>query len=141
MVEQRDPLTWKIIGACIAVHRELGPGLLESVYEACLAFELGQRQIAFERKRRIPLVYRGHILPAYYEMDLVVEAQVVIELKAVEHVLPVHAAQVISYLKLSGLRTGLLINFHEAALKKGVYRYVNGAFDGMGTLGLRPESE
>lgn len=117
------------IGACIQVHRELGPGLLESAYDECVAVELAHRGIPFERKRRVPLVYRGQRLHAYYEMDLVVDGCVVVELKAVEQVLPVDAAQVISYLRLSGLPIGLLVNFHESILKKGLRRYVNGARD------------
>jgi GxxExxY protein len=106
------------------VHRELGPGLLESAYEACLAFELESRGLRVERQRSLPVVYRGVRVDCGYRMDLIVEEQVIVELKAVDRLLPIHEAQMLSYLKLSGLRVGLLINFHSLLLKDGVRRLV-----------------
>ncbi len=106
------------------MHRELGPGLLESAYEACLAFELESRGLRVERQRSLPVVYRGVRVDCGYRMDLIVEEQVIVELKAVDRLLPIHEAQMLSYLKLSGLRVGLLINFHSLLLKDGVRRLV-----------------
>ncbi|MDX8395473.1 MAG: GxxExxY protein, partial [Mariprofundaceae bacterium] len=119
-----DELTEQIIGAAIAVHRELGPGLLESSYEACLAFELMDKGLKVERQKDLSISYRGHLIDCAYRLDLVVEDQVIVELKAVEKMLPVHKAQLLSYLKLSGLKVGLLMNFHEVMLKKGLQRLV-----------------
>ncbi len=109
-------LTEKIIGAAIEVHRALGPGLLESAYEACLAHELGLRQIAFERQKVFQLTYKGLTVPEAYRADLVVDNAVVVEIKAVSEFHPVHTAQTLTYLKLAQLRLGLLINFNQTKL-------------------------
>ncbi|HEY5282946.1 MAG TPA: GxxExxY protein [Polyangia bacterium] len=112
-----------VIGAAIEVHRHLGPGLLESAYESCLAFELMARGHAVEKQKPLPITYRGTPIDCLYRHDLVVCGLVVVEIKAVENLLPVHQAQILSYLKLSGLPLGLLINFHGTTLKEGVSRF------------------
>ncbi len=114
-----------IIGAAIEVHRELGPGLLESVYFQCLARELALRRIPFATEVSLRANYKGLQLDTVYRMDLVVADRVVVELKVVESVLPVHKAQLLSYLRLSGKRLGLLVNFNATCLKDGVTRLVN----------------
>ncbi|MFW6119143.1 MAG: GxxExxY protein [Planctomycetota bacterium] len=121
-----DWLTEEIIGAGIAVHRALGPGMLESAYEACLAYELTDRGLEFEQQKPLALVYRGMKLDCGYRLDLVVEDQVIVELKALEKLQPIHQAQVLSYLKLSGLPVGLLMNFNVEQLTQGIPRLVNG---------------
>ena len=120
----RDPLTKQIIGLAIEAHRVLGPGLLESAYEECLCFELREHEIAFERQVPLPVVYKSIRLDCGYRMDLVVDDQVEIELKAVDRILSIHEAQLRTYLKLSGFRTGLLLNFNSAVLKDGLRRLV-----------------
>ena len=120
-----NSITEKIIGACIAIHRELGPGLLESAYEECLAFELEQAGLAFRRQQALPVAYKGVRLDCGYRMDLVVEDSVIVELKTVEKLLPIHEAQLLTYLKLSGCSVGLLINFQVPVLKDGVRRLVS----------------
>ncbi len=119
-----DDLTGKIIGAAIAVHRQLGPGLLESVYEECLAYELSQRAIPFERQKGIAVMYGEIQIDCGFRADLIVDQRVLIELKAVEQIAPVHRAQVLTYMKLAGIQTGLLINFNVELLKKGNERFV-----------------
>ena len=119
-----NSITETIIGAAIAVHRELGPGLLESAYEACLAYELVDRGVSLEQQKPLPIKYRGVELDCGYRIDLLVERQVIIELKAVERLEPIHEAQLLSYLKLSGCRVGLLINFNVKVLKNGIRRLV-----------------
>ena len=119
---EHDDLTGRIIGAAIAVHRDLGPGLLEGTYEECLAAELDFCGIRFEKQVSLPISYREKILTRAYRLDFVVEKSVVIELKAVEKILPVHEAQMLTYLRLSGLETGLVINFNSAPLKAGIRR-------------------
>jgi GxxExxY protein len=123
--EQLNVITEQIIGAAIDVHRALGPGLLESAYEACLMFELVSRGMKVEQQRPLPVIYRDVNLDCGYRLDLVVENAVVIELKAIDKILPIHRAQLLSYLKLSGMKIGLLINFHTKMLKDGVIRLVN----------------
>jgi len=123
--EQLNEITEQIIGSAIDVHRALGPGLLESAYEACLMFELVSRGLRVEQQKALPVTYRDVKLDCGCRLDLVVENFVVIELKAVEKILPIHRAQLLSYLKLSGLKVGLLINFHTKLLKDGVVRIVN----------------
>jgi GxxExxY protein len=120
--EERDPRTGPIIGAAIEVHRQLGPGLLESAYEECLCHELHLRGMTFERQVDVPVSYKGLRLDC--KMDLVVEKQVVLELKCVEKLLPVHEAQLLTYLKLSGMHVGLLINFNVSLLTQGTIRRV-----------------
>ena len=119
-----DRVTEAIIGAAIAVHRELGPGLLESAYEACLAFELSDRRLKVERQLPLPIVYRGQRLDCGYRLDLFVEGMVIVELKAVDQITPLHEAQLLSYLKLSGGTVGLLINFNVRQLTQGLKRLV-----------------
>lgn len=120
-----DEITEKIIGAAISVHKVLGPGLLESAYEECLCYELNQLGLNFERQVALPVRYKDVKLDCGYRMDLVVEKSVIIEIKAVERLIPVHEAQLLSYLKLADLRVGLLINFHVPVLKSGLKRIVN----------------
>jgi GxxExxY protein len=117
-------LTHQIIGAAIDVHRELGPGLLEAVYEECLCYELTQKTIAFERQKPIPVVYKGAKLDCGYRADIIVCSRVIIEIKAISAVAPVHDAVMLTYLRLSGCKIGLPINFHSALLKDGIHRYV-----------------
>jgi GxxExxY protein len=118
-------LTHAIIGAAIDVHRVLGPGLLESAYEECLARELTIRNIPFERQKPLPLVYKDVKLECGYRIDLLVDGRVVVELKAVDALAPVHDAIVLTYLRLSGCKIGLLINFDTAVLKDGIRRLVD----------------
>ncbi len=122
---QVNELSQAIIGAAIEVHRTLGPGLLESAYEECLAKELTLRQIPFERQKPLPVEYKGLKLDCGYRLDFVVAKTVVVEIKAVDALIPVHEAQLLSYLKLGGWKLGLLINFHSTLLKNGVRRLVN----------------
>jgi len=124
-----NKLTEKIIGAAIRVHRELGPGLLESAYEACLAFELAEQGLAVERQKPLPLIYRGIHIDCGYRIDLLVENAVVVELKTVDKILPIHEAQLLSYLKLSGCIVGLIINFNVVVLRDGIRRMVNGPLE------------
>ena len=115
----------RILGACIEVHRHLGPGLLESAYEQCVEHELRERGIATERQVAVPLVYKTLNIPDAYRVDLIVAQRVVLELKTVENLLDVHAAQVITYLRLTDLPIGLLVNFHAATLRGHIRRLVN----------------
>ena len=108
----------------MTVHRELGPGLLEAVYEECLCYELTTRNIAFERQKPIPVVYKGAKLDCGYRADLIVMRRVIIEIKAIESIAPIHEAVMLTYLRLSGCKIGLLINFHSATLKDGIRRFV-----------------
>ncbi|MEP7134696.1 MAG: GxxExxY protein [Chloroflexota bacterium] len=117
-------LTDKIIGAAIEVHKVLGPGLLESAYQVCMEHESALRNIPFERLVDLPLNYKGIDLDAGYQIDLVYEKRVIVELKAVERVIPVHEAQLLTYMKLTGIRVGLLLNFNVPVLKDGIYRRV-----------------
>lgn len=121
-----DPLSRAIIGAAIEVHRQLGPGLLESAYHACMAYELQKRGLHFLKEQPIPVVYDGIKLDCGFRADLIVERQVIVELKAKSAIHPVDLSQVLSYLRLTRLRFGLLINFHEERLVDGVRRLVNG---------------
>jgi GxxExxY protein len=116
-------LTEAIIGAAIEVHRELGPGLLESAYSECLAHELTLAGRRFRREVQVPVQYKGLALECGYKVDFLVQDEVVVELKAVESLLGVHEAQVLTYMRLLGLPTGLLINFHVPALKQGIRRF------------------
>ena len=120
-----EDLTGRIIGAAIEVHKRLGPGLLESTYEACLCIELMRSGISFEKQKMLPIEYRGERVENGYRIDLLVEDSVVVELKAVREIDDVHLAQILSYLKLSGLKTGLLINFNVLKLIDGVKRVSN----------------
>jgi GxxExxY protein len=121
-----NDLTELIIGAAIEVHRALGPGLLESAYQECLARELSLRQIAFEREKPLLLEYKGAKLECGYRLDFVVAGRVVVEVKAADSLLPRHQSQLLTYMKLGGWQVGLLINFHVPVLKKGIKRLVLG---------------
>ncbi|MBI5783114.1 MAG: GxxExxY protein [Gammaproteobacteria bacterium] len=118
-------ITEGVIGAAIEVHRVLGPGLLETAYEECLCYELSSRGLRFERQVSLPVVYKEIKLDCGYRMDLVVEGLVVLELKSVDRLLPIHEAQLLTYLKLRNYHAGLLINFNVPVLKQGLRRIVN----------------
>ena len=124
---QVNELTEKIIGAAIAVHRELGPGLLESAYETCLAYELSARGLVYNRQLPLPVSYKGILLDCEYRLDLLVENSVIVELKAVDALSNLHEAQLLSYLKLSRVQVGLLINFNVQLLKQGIRRIITGS--------------
>lgn len=124
-MQDLNDLSGQIIGACIEVHKALGPGLLESAYEECLCHELSLRKLKFARQVPLPISYKGARLDCAYRMDLVVEDSVILELKAVEALLPIHEVQLVTYLKLSGKQVGLLVNFHVVVLKDGIKRRVN----------------
>jgi GxxExxY protein len=119
---ENDRLTEKVIGLAIEVHRQLRPGLLESAYEECVCLELQEAGLAFRRQVPLPITYKSIRLDCGYRLDLLIEDQLILELKSVESLLPIHEAQVLTYLKLSGLRTGLLLNFNSAVLKTGIRR-------------------
>ena len=119
---ENNSLTDAIIGAAISVHRELGPGLLESVYEKCLAFELSDRGLSVTTQKEISVRYKNLTFDCGFRADLIVENKVLVELKSIDQLLPIHTAQVLTYLKLSNLRTGLLINFNVPLLKSGIKR-------------------
>ena len=123
--KELNKITEAIIGAAINVHRELGPGLLESAYEACLAFDLSDTGLFIEQQKPLPVIYKDVKLDCGYRLDLLVEKEVIVELKSVEKILPIHKAQLMSYLKLSGCKVGLLINFNVEVLKDGIVRIVN----------------
>ena len=120
----RDPISEAVIGAAIEVHRILGPGLLESGYEQCLEYELRERGLVVARQVPVTIQYKALRIPNGYKLDLLVEKQLVVELKAVEHVLWLHEAQLLTYLKLSGMQRGLLLNFNTPLLKDGIKRMV-----------------
>jgi GxxExxY protein len=122
---RRENVTEKIIAAAIEVHRHLGPGLLESAYEECLCYELARAGLRFERQVPLPVHYKGLRLDCAYRLDLVVEDSVILEIKAIDELLPIHKAQLLTYLKASGKHVGLLINFNVAVLKNGIKRLVN----------------
>jgi len=117
----------RVLGCALKVHKALGPGLMESVYESCLAQELGKAGLPFDRQLSLPVTYDGVIIEAGYRLDLLVQRQVVIEIKAIETIAKVHRAQLLSYLKLGGFRLGYLLNFNVSLLKDGIVRIVNGA--------------
>jgi GxxExxY protein len=121
---QEKELTDQIIGALIEVHRTLGPGLLEAAYQSCVASEFALQEIPFEQERPLPLEYKGVHVDCGYRLDFVVAGKVVVELKAVEALLPVHEAQLLTYMKLTGCKVGLLINFNVSVLKHGIKRMV-----------------
>jgi GxxExxY protein len=121
---EKAELTELIIGAAIEVHRELGPGLLESAYEAALAHELALRGVRFARQKEMPVRYKGFLIEVGYRLDLLVEDHVIVELKAVTEMHPIYEAQLITYLRLSNIRVGLLINFNVPRLKEGIIRRI-----------------
>lgn len=122
--EQTESIVTAVIDAAFRVHSTLGPGLLESVYESCLCHELARRSLAFDRQLHLPVIYEGLRLEAGLRLDLVVADCVIVELKHVEKVLPVHKAQLLTYLKLTGHRVGILLNFNVERIKEGIYRVV-----------------
>jgi GxxExxY protein len=120
----KDELTEKVIGCAIEVHRVLGPGLLESTYEQCLAREMDLHHIAFEIQKPLPVEYKGTKLDCGYRIDLFVENRLIIELKTVESIIDIHIAQILTYMKLTKVHVGLLINFYVKLLKDGIRRFV-----------------
>ncbi|MFZ5564913.1 MAG: GxxExxY protein [Thermodesulfobacteriota bacterium] len=126
MTKNEDLLSREIIGAAIEVHRLLGPGLLEAAYEECLCHELSTHGISFERQKPLPMKYKQINLDCGFRLDLVVENLVILELKSVQTIEPIHEAQLLTYLRLSELKLGLLINFNVTVLKNGIKRIVNG---------------
>ena len=120
--KEPDPLTGKIIGAAMDVHRALGPGLLESAYETCLIYELQLRKLRVEYQKSMPVFYKDVMLDCGYRADMIVEEQVIVEIKSVHSIAPIHEAQLLSYLKLSNCKVGLLINFNVTFLKEGIRR-------------------
>jgi GxxExxY protein len=125
MARYENELSSKIISAAIEVHRHLGPGLLESAYEECLCHELQIKELAFFRQKNLPIIYKGTSLDCGYRLDIVVENCVILELKSVNQIEPIHQAQLLTYLKLTGLHLGLIINFNTPILIKGIKRIVN----------------
>ena len=123
-VYPHQDLTERIIGAAIEVHKALGPGLLESAYQTCLAHEFALRGLTFEQEKPLPVVYQGIRLDCGYRLDFAVDGKVVVELKAVDSIHAVHRAQLLTYLKLTGCKVGLILNFNEAVLKNGIERLV-----------------
>lgn len=121
-----DKISEKVLGCAFRVHSELGPGLLESAYQACLNYELLKAGLHVEMEKPLPLVYQGVKLDCGYRIDLLVEKQFIVELKAVDEIAPIHLAQVLTYLKLSELRHGIILNFNVRSLKNGIKRVVNG---------------
>ena len=120
-----NKLTGEIIGAAIEVHKILGPGLLESVYEECLCHELDLREIPYERQKNLPIEYKGVTLDSKLRLDVLVDESVVVELKSRENLEPIHEAQLLTHLKLTGMKIGLLINFNVTVLKDGIKRLAN----------------
>jgi len=127
--EELNRITEAIIGSAIRVHKALGPGLLESAYEACTAYELVDKGLKIEQQKPLPLVYKQVRLDCGYRLDLFVEEKVIVEIKAVDQLLPIHKAQLLSYLKLSQCKMGLLINFNVKLLTDGIVRVINGKLD------------
>jgi GxxExxY protein len=123
-MDDQDPLTHAVIGAAIEVHREMGPGLLESVYQRCLEYELNSRGLTFQPQAKLPISYKGVWLDTELVMDVYFPGQLVVELKAVEKLLPIHEAQLLTCLRLSSTRVGLLINFNVRVLRDGLKRMV-----------------
>ena len=119
-----DELSGKVIGCALEVHKQLGPGLLESAYERCLSCELLCAGITHETQKQLPIDYKGTKLDCGYRVDLFVDDKLIVELKAIEKILPIHEAQILTYMKLAGVKTGLLINFNVAKLKDGIKRFV-----------------
>ncbi|WP_019026667.1 GxxExxY protein [Colwellia piezophila] len=119
---EKDLLTQKVIGCAIEVHKELGPGLLESSYESCLLFELNEAGILAQSQASLPINYKGMNIDAGYRLDILIPGELILELKAVDKLQPIHTAQLITYLKLTGIKTGLLINFNVNKLVDGVKR-------------------
>jgi GxxExxY protein len=124
-IKEYNKLSGQIIGCCIAVHKELGPGLLESVYEECLAIELQNSGLNFKRQVHLPVMYKGEPTNQKLRLDFLIEDEIILELKAIEVVLPIHEVILVTYLKIADKKLGLLVNFHEEILTKGIKRKVN----------------
>lgn len=124
--ERLNALSHQVIGLCLEVHRELGPGLLESAYEEAIALELSNTGLAFERQKEVPLVYKGIKLNCGYRLNFIIEQELILELKSVAEILPIHHAQLLTYLKLERRSLGLLVNFNVPTLKQGINRVVAG---------------
>ena len=120
-----NQLTGEVINAAIEVHKTLGPGLLESIYEECLCHEFGLRKIPYERQKELPIEYKGIRLNANLRLDALVNKQLILEIKSCDALLPIHEAQLLTYLKVTGLKIGLLINFNVPMLKDGIKRLAN----------------
>ncbi len=120
-----NKLSSNIIGAAIEVHKVLGPGLLESAYEKCMCYEMGLRGLSFENQKPLPIIYKGESLDCGYRLDMIVENAIILELKSCEKIEPIHKAQLLTYLKLSGLNLGLLLNFNVPVMRDGIVRIVN----------------
>jgi GxxExxY protein len=127
--EELNKITEGIIGAAIEVHRNLGPGLLESAYQAALAYELNQRGFKVEQQKPLPMLYKEIKLDAGYRLDFLVNDKVVLEIKSSDKIIPIHDVQILPYLRLSGCKVGLLINFNVKLLKNGIKRFINGSLD------------
>jgi GxxExxY protein len=136
-----DEISHRIIGAAIEVHRHLGPGLLESAYQSCLTFELKQLGLKLEEQKPLPVVYKQVKLDCGYRLDMVVEDEIILEIKAVEKLIPIHEAQLLSYLRLAKKRVGLLMNFHVPVLKNGLKRIANEFPDAEWEKKQAPQSE
>jgi GxxExxY protein len=139
--DRLDEISHRIIGAAIEVHRHLGPGLLESAYQSCLTFELKQLGLKLEEQKPLPVVYKQVKLDCGYRLDMVVEDEIILEIKAIEKLLPIHEAQLLSYLRLAKKRVGLLMNFHVPVLKNGLKRIVNEFPDAEWEKKQAPQSE
>jgi GxxExxY protein len=127
--DERDPWTPRIIACTIEVHRVLGPGQVESAYAHCLCHELRQAGLQFTREVALPVVYKGLKIDCNFRMDLIVENQVILELKSAAQILPIHKAQLLTYLRLSGIRLGLILNFNETLMKNGIVRLIQSKRD------------
>jgi GxxExxY protein len=125
MTKDINKLSSKVIGAAIEVHKHLGPGLLESAYEECLCHELELRDTSYERQKALPIIYKGKELDCGYRLDVVADNQLIVELKSVEKIEAIHKAQLLTYLKLSDIRLGLILNFNVTMMKDGIVRMVN----------------
>ena len=125
MTAEINKLSNRIIGAAIEVHKSLGPGLLESAYEECLCHELNLQSIAFQRQKALPIIYKEKSLDLGYRLDIVVENKIILELKSCDAVEPIHKAQLLTYLRLSGLKLGLILNFNVPVMRCGIFRVVN----------------
>ena len=124
MPQELDELSGKVVDSVFAVHKELGPGFLEKIYEDALCYELEQRGISFIRQKSIPVFYKNQKMPTEYKLDLIVEDQIILELKTVDKILPVHEAQILSYMKQCGTSLGFVVNFNESLIKNGIKRVV-----------------
>jgi GxxExxY protein len=121
-----EELTTKVIAAAIEVHKHLGPGLLEIAYQTCLAAEFEERQLKYQREVPVPLAYKGKRLDCGFRIDFLVESAIILEIKSIDFLLPVHESQILSYLRFTGKRVGLLLNFNEPLLKSGIRRFIMG---------------